>query len=290
MDNLDSLIALFITHREIFALFAFFIGLIVGSFLNVVIYRLPKMMELSFRHECSMLDVQDSEAASQQAPIFNLAVPRSRCPKCHQPISAVDNIPLISWLVLRGKCRHCGVSISARYPAIEMLTGLISSGIALHFGFSAQALLAILYAWFLITLFWIDADTYLLPDSLTLPLLWIGLIINISNTFTPLVSAVIGAAAGYLILWLVYWIFKLLTGKEGMGYGDFKLLAALGAWLGWQSLPLVILLSSVIGAIIGIAITVAAKRGWGTPLPFGPYLATAGLVVLLFGQQLQSLL
>lgn len=261
---------------------ALVLGLLIGSFLNVVIYRLPKMMEAEFRQECEFLD-QPPDYVPAARPRFNLATPRSACPSCNTPIAGYDNIPLVSWLLLKGRCRHCQSRISPRYPLVELGTGLLSALVVAHFGASAAAVAGLLFLWVLIALFWIDADTYLLPDSLTLGLLWLGLLCNLSGTFVAIGDAVIGAMAGYIALWSVYWAFKLITGREGMGYGDFKLLAALGAWLGWKMLPAIILLSSLAGAIIGIALVVLAKRGWGKPLPFGPYLAIAGLLAMLAG-------
>lgn len=261
---------------------ALVLGLIIGSFLNVVIYRLPKMLEADFRAECDSLD-QPPDYVPVAGPRFNLATPRSACPTCNTPIAGYDNVPLLSWLLLKGRCRHCKTAISARYPLVELGTGLLSALVAAHFGPSIATGAALLFLWVLIALFWIDADTYFLPDSLTLGLLWLGLLCNLTGMFAPLADAVIGAMAGYLALWSVYWAFKLVTGREGMGYGDFKLLAALGAWLGWKMLPAIILLSSLAGAVIGIALVLLAKRGWGKPLPFGPYLAIAGLLAMLEG-------
>ena len=258
------------------------IGLLVGSFLNVVIYRLPKMMERDWQYQCAELR---GEALPSHEPL-SLAKPRSRCPECGHPITALENIPVISWLALRGKCSACKAPISFRYPIIEALTCLLTAFTAAHFGPGWTSAGAILLIWGLITLTCIDFDTQLLPDSITLPLLWSGLLFNLFGTFTDLQSAVIGAAVGYLSLWLVYWGFKLATGKEGMGYGDFKLLAAIGAWLGWQILPLTILLSSLVGAVVGIALIVLAKRGRNVPIPFGPYLASAGLLALFWGKEL----
>ncbi len=266
----------------IFTLCAALLGLCVGSFLNVVIHRLPKMMERQWRTECV-------ELAGEEAPVverYNLVVPRSACPACNRPITALENIPLLSWLMLRGKCAGCSVPISLRYPAVEVLTAALSAYVAWHFGFGMAAAGALLFTWAMIALTFIDFDTFYLPDSITLPLLWLGLLLNISGTYTPLSGAVIGAAAGYLSLWGVYWIFKWATGKEGMGYGDFKLLAAIGAWLGWQMLPLTILLSSLVGAVIGIGLIVFAGRGRSMPIPFGPYLAIAGMIALLHGPAL----
>lgn len=266
----------------IFVPCAVLLGLCVGSFLNVVIHRLPKMMERQWRMECAELSGQDAPAAET----YNLVIPRSACPACSRPITAAENIPLLSWLALRGKCAGCSAPISARYPAVEVLTAALSGYIAWHFGFGMAAAGALLFTWAMIALTFIDLDTFYLPDSITLPLLWLGLLFNISATYTPLTSAVIGAAAGYLSLWSVYWIFKWATGKEGMGYGDFKLLAAIGAWLGWQMLPLTILLSSLVGAVIGIGLIVFAGRGRSVPIPFGPYLAIAGMIALLHGPSL----
>ncbi|MBX3649826.1 MAG: prepilin peptidase [Burkholderiales bacterium] len=266
----------------VFALSAALAGLCIGSFLNVVIHRLPKMMERQWRVECAELNGEEAPATEH----YNLVAPRSACPSCSRPIRAVENIPLLSWIVLRGKCAGCKAPISVRYPAVEALTAALSAYLAWHFGFGLAAAAALLFAWTMIALTFIDLDTFYLPDSLTLPLLWAGLLVNINGTFAPLQSAVIGAAAGYLSLWTVYWVFKWATGKEGMGYGDFKLLAAIGAWLGWQMLPLTILLSSLVGAVIGIGLIVFAGRGRSMPIPFGPYLAIAGLIALAHGPAL----
>jgi len=257
-------------------------SLAIGSFLNVLIHRLPKMMEADWRAQCSELDGTKVTAAGR----YNLLMPGSHCPQCKTPLRAVDNIPIVSWLALRGKCAHCSTRISARYPIVEALTALLSAMIAWKFGLTWQTALVLIFAWTLIALTFIDADTTLLPDDLTLPLLWLGLLANVFATFVPLTDAVIGAAAGYLILWSIYWLFKLTTGKEGMGYGDFKLLAALGAWMGWKSLLPIVLLSSLVGAIIGIALIVLARRGREIPIPFGPYLAAAGMIVMLSGDRL----
>ena len=265
----------------IFPLFSGLLGLLVGSFLNVVIYRLPRMMEREWQCQCAELRGEDMP----QGEPFSLVRPRSRCPACGHAISALENIPIFSWLFLRGQCSACHASISIRYPLIEALTGVLSAFAAAHFGFGWSAFGAILLIWALIALSFIDFDTTFLPDTITLPLLWCGLLLNLAGTYTDLASALIGAVAGYLSLWSVYWAFKLLTGKEGMGYGDFKLLAALGAWLGWQMLPLIILLSSILGAVVGIALIVLVKHGRNIPIPFGPYLALAGLLALLWGQE-----
>ena len=258
------------------------LGLCVGSFLNVVIHRLPKMMEEEWQAQCAELR---GETPSTVASL-TLARPRSRCPSCGHQITARENIPLLSYLFLRGKCSNCATPISPRYPIVEAVTALLSAYAAWHFGPTLQAVGALLLIWALIALTAIDFDTQLLPDSITLPLLWAGLAFNLVGTYADLSSAVIGAMIGYLSLWSVFWLFKLATGKEGMGYGDFKLLAALGAWLGWQMLPAIILLSSVVGAGIGIAMIAATRQGRNTPIPFGPYLATAGLIAFFWGPQL----
>ena len=265
-----------------FALAAGLIGLMIGSFLNVVIHRLPIMMERDWAAQCA-------ELKNEAPPVFeplSLARPRSRCPHCGHQITALENIPVISWLVLRGRCKACAVPISLRYPLIEALTGLLFALAAWHFGFTAAGLGALVLIAALLALTAIDFDTQLLPDDITLPLLWIGLALNAFNVYTDLKSAVIGAMAGYLSLWSVYWLFKLFTGKEGMGYGDFKLLAALGAWLGWQMLPLTILLSSLVGAVVGLSLIAFARQGRNVPIPFGPYLAAAGLIALVWGKPL----
>ena len=266
----------------VFALAAGLLGLMVGSFLNVVIHRLPIMMERDWAVQCAELK---GEAAPAFEPL-SLARPRSRCPHCGHPITALENIPLVSWLLLRGRCKGCAAPISLRYPLIEALTGLLFALAAWHFGFTAAGLGALVFVAALLALTAIDFDTQLLPDDITLPLLWIGLALNAFNVYTDLKSAVIGAMAGYLSLWGVYWLFKLFTGKEGMGYGDFKLLAALGAWLGWQMLPLTILLSSLVGAVVGISLMAFARRGRNVPIPFGPYLAAAGAIALVWGKPL----
>ena len=258
------------------------LGLLVGSFLNVVIHRLPRMMEREWQCQCAELRGEETP----QGETISLIAPRSRCPACGHAISALENIPIVSWLFLRGKCSACQAAISMRYPLVEAVTGLLTAFAAVHFGFGWSALGAILLIWALIALTFIDFDTTYLPDAITLPLLWCGLLFNLGSTYADLPSAVIGAMAGYLALWSVYWGFKLLTGKEGMGYGDFKLLAALGAWLGWQMLPLIVLLSSMVGAVVGILLIVLAKRGREVPIPFGPYLATAGVIAVFWGDTL----
>ena len=273
-----------------FVALAAVLGLLVGSFLNVVIHRLPRMMENDWRAQCDELTAttEQTQTAATEKAKYNLVVPRSACPHCGHQITAAENIPIVSYLVLRGRCRGCKTKISPRYPIVEGITGLLSALVAWHFGFGIAAISAIVLVWALIALTFIDADTQLLPDSITLPLVWLGLIVNINGTFTDLRSAVLGAVFGYLALWTVYWAFKLITKKEGMGYGDFKLLAAIGAWLGWQVLPLVILLSSVVGAVVGIILIVLARLGRNIPLPFGPYLAMAGFIALLWGQPIMQ--
>ncbi len=267
----------------ILALLASLLGLCVGSFLNVVIHRLPRMMERDWQSQCAEMRGEAPSTAEK----LNLATPRSRCPHCGHVISALENLPLVSFLfILRGKCSACAAPISWRYPIVETITALLSGYAIWHFGATTQGLGALFLIWALIALTFIDFDTQLLPDSITLPLLWLGLLFNLWQTYTPIETAVVGAMAGYLALWSVFWLFKLATGKEGMGYGDFKLLAALGAWLGWQMLPAIILLSSLVGAVVGIALIVIARRGRNVPIPFGPYLAAAGLIPLFWGQTL----
>ena len=261
------------------------LGLLVGSFLNVVIYRLPLMMESRWRRDCCELLEIDRE--KQEKPL-NLATPNSHCPQCKAAIKPWQNIPIISYLLLGGKCSVCAQQISIRYPLLELTTGLMTMTLAWYFQLSPALFGAVIFTWSLIALTMIDIDHQLLPDDITLPLLWLGLLLNLNATFVSLPEAVIGAMAGYLILWGVYQVFRLLTGKEGMGYGDFKLLAALGAWMGWQALPLIILLSSVVGVIIGIALMIIKRRGRDIPIPFGPYLAMAGWIALLWGDNIMA--
>jgi leader peptidase (prepilin peptidase)/N-methyltransferase len=272
-------------------------GLLIGSFLNVVIYRVPVMLERQWREQCSELAANDPPAATvSPAPAaapFNLVVPRSACPACKAPITAIQNIPVLSYLVLRGRCAGCGVRISPRYPAIEALTGVLSAAVAWKFGFGWPAVAALVLTWFLVALTFIDVDHQLLPDSLTLPLLWIGLLLSLwaplgAGAPIPMDprSSIIGAIAGYVSLWSVYHLFRLLTGKEGMGYGDFKLFAALGAWLGWKMLLPIILIAAAVGAVVGIAILALRGQNRSTPIAFGPFLATSGWLMLMFGQQL----
>jgi len=266
------------------------LGLMVGSFLNVVIHRLPKMMELGWQQQCAELTNDDSLTQSvdksTNTPPYNLIVPRSACPHCGHVISAWENIPIVSYLLLRGKCKGCAATISVRYPIVEAISGILCAYTAWHFGFGWSAVGALLFIWALLALTAIDFDTQLLPDDITLPLLWTGLLFNMSGVYTSLHNAVLGAVIGYLALWSVYWLFKIFTGKEGMGYGDFKLLAALGAWMGWEMLPLIILSSSLVGAIVGITLMVVLKHGRNIPIPFGPYLAGGGLIALFWGQTL----
>lgn len=258
------------------------LGLIVGSFLNVVIYRLPVMMQREWESQCAELSGQ----ASPEQAIFNLSTPRSRCPHCQHAITAIENIPVISYLFLGGKCRECKASISLRYPVIEALTGLMSAVVAWQFGFSWACLGALFLTWSLIALTFIDVDHQLLPDKITLPLVWLGIFFNLFGVYTDLAGSVIGAIAGYLALWSIYHLFRLITGKEGMGYGDFKLLAALGAWLGWQYLPMIVLLSSLVGAVVGISLVLIKQHQRDIPIPFGPYLAAAGWIALIWGDAL----
>ncbi|HNC52456.1 MAG TPA: A24 family peptidase [Accumulibacter sp.] len=258
-------------------------GLLVGSFLNVVIHRLPKMMERDWRAHCAELS---GGKPAPEKETLSLLSPRSRCPNCGHGITAIENVPVLSWMFLRGRCSACQAPISPRYPLVETASGVLCALAACHFAYGWATAGAMLFIWCLLALTCIDLDAHLLPDSITLPMLWAGLLFNLFATFTDLPSAVIGAVGGYLCLWSVYWAFKLTTGKEGMGYGDFKLLAALGAWLGWQMLPLTILLSSLLGAIVGTALIVTSKRGRSAPIPFGPYLAAAGLLALFWGKEL----
>ena len=271
-----------LVQPAVFPWAALVLGLCVGSFLNVVIHRLPKMLERGWRAECA-------ELTGQPLPpddTYNLVVPRSGCPKCGYRIRAWQNVPVVSWLVLRGKCAGCGTKIGVRYPVVELLAGIGAAYATWRFGASAAALGATLFVWFTIALAFIDQETGLLPDDLTLPLVWLGLLVNLYGAFVPLADAVIGAVAGYLALWLIYQGYKLLTGKEGMGYGDFKMNAAVGAFLGWKMLPLVILLSSLVGLAFGALQMFAARGRWdaGFRFHFGPYLAIAGIVAMFWGE------
>ncbi len=273
--------------------FVFILGLLVGSFLNVVIHRLPIMMEHDWQEQCRDFIANSGDLSkvsvdsSPQEP-FNLMVPSSRCPHCGHKIKPWENIPVLSYLALRGKCSGCATRISARYPSIELVTGILSVATVFYIGASWSGVAALIFTWSLIALTMIDFDTYLLPDDITLPLLWLGLIVNSFNLFTDLPSALWGAVAGYVSLWSVYKLFKLLTGKEGMGYGDFKLLAALGGWMGWQMLPQIILLSSLVGAVIGVSLIVIRGRDKNIPIPFGPYLAIAGWIAFVWGDTINQ--
>jgi leader peptidase (prepilin peptidase)/N-methyltransferase len=276
------------------------LGLLVGSFLNVVIHRVPIMLDREWRAECERLALESRPeataaggAAPRQAEPYNLVVPRSACPSCRAPITALQNVPVVSWLALRGKCANCGSAISARYPLVELLTGLMSAAVAWKFGFGWPLLAALVLTWYLVALTFIDLDTQLLPDSLTLPLLWIGLVLSLwaadnGGAAVPVEprTALIGAAAGYLSLWSVYWLFKLTTGKEGMGYGDFKLLAALGAWLGWKMILPIVLCSALVGAVVGSLLMLRLGRDRSVPIAFGPYLAAAGWLMLMWGGEI----
>lgn len=270
------------SHVLAFVVVAGLLGLVVGSFLNVVIHRLPKMMERDWMHQAR--EMLEPDTAQLEQPVYNLVLPHSHCPHCQSEIKPWQNLPLISYTLLRGRCGNCRERISPRYPLVELLTAVLSAVVAWQYGFGWPAAGMLLLTWALISLSLIDADTQLLPDSIVLPMLWLGLIANSFGLFTDMHSALWGAVFGYLSLWSVYWLFKLITGKEGMGYGDFKLLAMLGAWGGWQVLPLTILLSSLVGAILGIIILKTRGDASSTPLPFGPYLAIAGWIAIIWGE------
>lgn len=263
------------------------LSLCVGSFLNVVIYRIPKILEYQWHKECREICNINSNINSENnvnnIQKISLSKPDSSCPNCNHKIKFYENIPVLSYIFLGGKCSQCKQKISLRYPFVELLTAALSLLCIYYFGVSSKGFASVVFIWFLIALTFIDFDTQLLPDNLTFPLLWLGLIVNLQNTFVPISDAVIGAIVGYLSLWLVFWIFKLLTGKEGMGYGDFKLLSALGAWLGWQMILPIILMSSLVGAVVGISLIVMSKLGKDVPIPFGPYLAGGGVLALFFG-------
>ncbi len=308
MSTIDALAA----SPALLVAVVFLLGLLVGSFLNVVIYRLPIMLQRQWSAQAreilaeepgskqagsvsatAVAKAAEPEPANLAPDRFNLVVPRSRCPACGAAIKAHQNIPVLSWLLLGGKCAACKAPISVRYPLVELATGVLSAVVAWHYGWHWQTLAALVFTWALVALTMIDADTQLLPDVITLPLLWLGLLLSLAwhAGLQPTIpvdpaSAIIGAAAGYLFLWSIYWLFKLLTGKEGMGYGDFKLFAAFGAWLGWQMLPLILLLSAVAGAAIGIALIALRGRDRNQALPFGPYLAVAGWVALIWGDRI----
>jgi len=279
-----TLLTLIQTNSFVFIVLVAVLGLLIGSFLNVVIYRTPIVLMRNWQRDCQELN----EPAASTVPheTFNLVTPRSRCPHCGHAITALENIPIVSYLWLRGKCSACRKAISIRYPFVELLSATLAAVTAWQFGFTPAGIAAIVLTWTLIALTFIDIDHQLLPDVIVLPFLWIGLLLNLFNVFVPLPHAVIGAVAGYLSLGLVFHLFKFITGKEGMGYGDFKLFALLGAWLGWQSLPLIILLSSLIGTTIGIGLIVFQGRDRAKPLPFGPYLAAAGWVAMLWGDEI----
>ncbi len=282
---MSDLIDIFQSFPYIFLSLTFLVSLLIGSFLNVVILRLPVMMERDWRQQCcELLEIEQTE----NKPDFNLIIPRSRCPNCKQPISALENIPVFSYLFLKGQCKKCGNKISLRYPIIELVTGILSVVVAFNFGVSVQTIFALLLTWALITLSMIDFEHQLLPDDITLPFLWLGIIINIFGIFTNLESSVLGAIFGYGSLWSVYMLFKLITGKEGMGFGDFKLLAVFGAWFGWQILPLIIILSSLVGAVIGISMILFMSHDKSIPIPFGPYLAIAGWISMIWGPYIMS--
>ncbi len=281
---LENMTHLLQSEQGLLIVFCGLFGLFIGSFLNVVIYRLPVMMQRSWRQQCQELMEQNVE---RHEP-FNLATPASRCPKCGHRIGVLENIPVISFLLQQGRCKHCASKISPRYPTIELLTGIISGVVAWQLGFGWPLAFGLLLSWALVTLTFIDFDHQLLPDDITLPLLWLGLLLSIFNVFTDMQSSIIGAVAGYLSLWSVYQLFKLITGKEGMGYGDFKLLALFGAWFGWQALPMVILLSSLVGAVVGISLILFLGRDRQLPIPFGPYLAAAGWIAMLWGDTIIS--
>ncbi len=278
-----------LTSQLLFSALVGVIGLLVGSFLNVVIYRLPIMMQRDWHQQCTEYLQLDASRADTEEAVFNLSVPLSRCPHCKTAIKAYQNIPVISYLVLKGQCAACKAPISARYPLIEAFTATLSVIVAWHFGYTPAAGFALALTWALIALSFIDLDHSLLPDSINLPLLWLGLLLSVFDVFTETHASIIGAIAGYLVLWSVFWLFKLATGKEGMGYGDFKLLAVFGAWLGWQYLPLIILFSSLVGAVVGIMLIILVKHNRQTPIPFGPYLAAAGWIALLWGKDINQL-
>lgn len=288
MQQLQVLLDFFHQQPLWLAVWVFVFSLCVGSFLNVVIYRLPKMMERSWQQEYQEYFEPTASDAASAPPVFNLATPRSACPHCQQQLTVRDNIPLLSYLLLKGKCRHCQAPISARYPLVELLTALLSVVVISHTGANGYGLLLLVLTWALIALTFIDIDKMLLPDQITLPLLWLVLMAAVAGIGQSPEQALIGAAAGYLSLWSVYWLFKLLTGKEGMGYGDFKLLAVFGALLGWQLLPLIILLSSVVGAVVGSISLALQKKQQSSAIPFGPYIAAAGWIAMLWGETISQ--
>lgn len=295
---MTELITIFDQNLWLFVSLSFVFAAVIGSFLNVVVHRLPIMMKRDWQQECNHYLAEYKKTVFEQnekqlnAPIdefpekYNLVVPVSACPKCKTNIKPIHNLPIIGWLMLRGKCAACQNPISARYPIVELITGALVAFLAWHFGPTAEFVFSTILTFALVVLTGIDLDEMLLPDQITLPLLWLGLILNLSGTFVSMSDAIVGAAAGYLSLWSVFWAFKLLTGKEGMGYGDFKLLAVFGAWFGWQVLPLVILLSSLVGAIVGITLIAFKKLNQGNPIPFGPYIAAAGWIAMIWGESI----
>lgn len=278
-----QIIELLSSNQAVFITACFILGLLIGSFLNVVIYRLPVIMQREWKVQCN--ELLGNKEDKKENP-FNLVTPRSCCPKCGHMITALENIPLISYAFLKGKCKKCKTPISLRYPVIELLTGLLTATVAWHFGFSWQAGAALLLTWALIALSLIDYDTQLLPDNITLPFIWIGLLLSLVPVFVSPTVAIIGAAAGYLSLWLIFHIFRILTRKEGMGYGDFKLLAVFGAWFGWQALPTIVFMSALVGAVVGISLIIVRGRDRNLPIPFGPYLAAAGWITMLWGKEI----
>jgi len=283
-----DLILTFQENNSFFLTVIGILGLFIGSFLNVVIYRFPKMLQRGWRQECTVF-LELEESTNQNEDVFNLSLPASHCPVCKKPVRAIDNIPVLSYLFLRGRCRHCKTPISIRYPLVEIITAGLSLIVAMHFGFNLQTAIALIFVWSFVCLTMIDFDTQLLPDNITLPLIWLALFASLFNLFVGPATAIIGALAGYLSLWSVYWLFKLATGKEGMGHGDFKLLAAIGALLGWQLLPLVIMLSAFVGALVGITLIIIKGRDKSIPIPFGPYLCSAGFIALIWGNSLNQL-
>ena len=283
-----SLLELFQYNQALLLVTVTVLGLAVGSFLNVVIYRLPLMMKRTWRNECCEFLEVPNEQGADESDKFNLLVPRSHCPLCQHKITALENIPFFGYLFLRGKCSNCKSAISIRYPAIELLSGLMSFIVALYFGYGAHLLPLLLLTWSLIALSFIDIDHQLLPDDITLPILWLGILCNMFSLYTDIYASVAGAMLGYMSLWSIYILFKIITGKEGMGHGDFKLLALLGAWMGWQALPMIVILSSVCGAIVGTSMIVFRGHDRQTAIPFGPYLAMAGWIALIWGDQLAN--
>jgi leader peptidase (prepilin peptidase)/N-methyltransferase len=285
---LEDLVITLQSSPWLFYFSVIFIGLSVGSFLNVVAYRLPKMMERDWKRECHEFLELERPPADEDQKRFNLATPASACPNCGHKLRAWENIPVISYIFLKARCSSCGTKISMQYPAVELITAVASLLAAYTFGVTTQTVAALFFTWALITLTLIDLKTQLLPDSITLPLLWLGILLSFFDVFTDLTSSVIGVMAGYMILWSVYQLFKLLTGKEGMGFGDFKLLAALGAWAGYSYLPQIILVSSVVGSVFGIGMLIIGKTRQQQPIPFGPYLAVAGWIALLWGETINT--